>query len=121
MSKKTQTDETATDEQAIETNDDTVDTVPGVAQNNSIEKTKRIKCIIRNQSGEDGKDAVFARLICDKGAYEAYIPRETEVEIPDYVYDFLKETEGYELVAQQVNGKTAMVNKSFKRFIIERV
>lgn len=122
MSKKTPAEDTPIEAGClVSENEGDGNNAPVVAENSTAQKTNRVKCIIRNQSGEDGKHPVFARLICDRGAYEAYIPRETEVEIPDYVYDFLKDTEGYEVVPQQVNGKTEMVNKSFKRFIIERV
>ena len=80
----------------------------------------RVKCTIKNQQGETGKQPVFVRLLTEHGAYEAYIPRETAVEIPEYVYDFLIASDGYELVAEQVNGRTEMVQKPVNRFIIQK-
>ena len=84
-------------------------------------KAKRIKCVIQNQAGEVGKQPVFVRMLTEHGSYEAWIPRNTQVEIPEYVYDFLSQSDGYELVADQVNGRTEMVQKPVNRYIIQRV
>lgn len=81
---------------------------------------KRVNCRIRNQQGEDGKAPVFVRVL-GESAYEAYIPRETPVELPDYVYEYLKGLEGYEVVPENINGKVVMTEKVFKRYIIEKV
>ena len=85
------------------------------------EGTKRIKCTIKNQAGEIGKHPVFVRMLTEHGAYEAYIPRETAVEIPEYVYEFLISSDGFELVAESVNGRTEMVQKTVNRFIVQKV
>ena len=85
------------------------------------EGTKRIKCTIKNQAGEIGKHPVFVRMLTEHGAYEAYIPRETAVEIPEYVYEFLIGSDGFELVAESVNGRTEMVQKTVNRFIVQKV
>ena len=84
-------------------------------------KAKRIKCVIQNQAGEVGKQPVFVRMLTEHGSYEAWIPRNTQVEIPEYVYDFLSQSDGYELVSEQVNGRTEMVQKPVNRYIIQRV
>ena len=84
-------------------------------------KAKRIKCVIQNQAGEVGKQPVFVRMLTEHGSYEAWIPRNAQVEIPEYVYDFLSQSDGYELVAEQVNGRTEMVQKPVNRYIIQRV
>ena len=81
---------------------------------------KRVKCIIRNQQGQDGKNPVFVRVL-GESAYEAHIPRETPVDLPDYVFEYLKGLEGYEVVPESLNGKVVMTEKPFKRYIIEKV
>lgn len=86
------------------------------------ELRKKIKCLIPNQTGDGGKDAVFIRIINDIGFYEAWIPRDVAVEIPVYVYNELVAAEGYELVSQKNGeGKTEMVSKPYKRYRIEKL
>lgn len=86
------------------------------------ELRKKIKCLIPNQTGDGGKDAVFIRIINDIGFYEAWIPRDIEVEIPVYVFNELVAAEGYELVAQKnAEGKTEMVSKPYKRYRVEKL
>jgi len=78
-------------------------------------KNSRTLCVIHGDDTEAGQQAVFVGI----NNYEANIPRETEVEFPTYVYEYLDGLYTIEYIPMEDEKGNLITNrKHVKRFKI---
>lgn len=79
----------------------------------------RCLCVLHGGSTESEQQAQFVSIATVGGAsYDCNIPREVEVDIPGYVFDFLEEAHTVEYIPTEDpnTNKVTIVPKKIKRF-----